>query len=464
MDSIGGYRIIRRLGSGSRADVYLGHAGRRPDGTPELAAVKVFKDGTPDEAIDAEITALSRLGHPHIVRLLDLATGPRNTPSLILQRLEPSGLARLLADRRSLEAGEAVTILAPLVAAVSELHRLGVTHGRIGPAAVLFDATGAPVLSGFGASTVITPGDGQPITPAQLDANAGVSTDLDALTALVRSVLARVVDPAVRAGDFSAWVAEQRRVPGYPAQLARGLFAFSDAVPVNFSPDATQAVVPHRFDVGRAVSPVVDAPERTGAAEWTARQAERLPEWLVDRLAGTVDAIRRVRRRVWLVAGSGLLAVVVAITLAQVPEAAPRAGNADATVDALTVPVQPVAPSVAAGDDPVAAAVALLERREQCLRERSILCLDTVHQADSAAWHADATRIQGVEDGGELDEDVFAGSGVSIIDRMGDTVLLAVDPGLGEPSGNATASVLMIRTEAGWRIRSLLEGAAPFVG
>ena len=465
MESIGGYRIIRRLGSGSRADVFLGHAGQGPDGKPELAAIKVFRDRTHEEGVDSEITALSRLNHPHIVRLLDLATGPRDVPCLILQRLEPSGLVRLLADRRTLEAGEAVTILAPIAAAVAAMHRAGVTHGRLGSAAVLFDSTGAPVLCGFGAADAATAEQGRPRTPAQLDEHPGVAADLDALTVLVTSVLSHVPDPAARADEFARWVGEQRRVAGYPAQLERGLFAFADPAPVTFSPEAVQPSVPHRFDWGGPDRSAVDTPAGPAVADWLAQLTGKFPTWLpdglVEGLAGVPNAIRRVRRRVWVVAGIGVAAMVVAILLSQLPQAETQNPG---PADGERIPVQPVAPSVAESGDPVTAALALLERRGQCLVERSILCLDAVHQADSAAWHADASRIQNVQEGGELVGDAFAPDNVTIIDRMGDTVLLAVGPADAASSGNVTASVLIIRTEAGWRIRSLLEGAEPLGG
>ncbi|HEU4808965.1 MAG TPA: protein kinase [Homoserinimonas sp.] len=480
MESIGGYRIIRRLGSGSRADVFLGHAGHEPDGEPRVAAIKVFRDRGAEPEIDAEITALSRLSHPHILRMLDLATGPNDLPSLILQRLEPSGLARLLAERGSLGAGEAVTILAPLVAAVAAMHQAGVTHGRLGPAAVLFDGSGAPVLCRFGAADSLAPDGAHPVTPAQLDEDPRVAADLDALARLVALVLGRVRDPDARADEFTRWVGEQRRNADYLAQLERSLFAFAEPGPVAFAspPPST----PHRFDLRGVDGETPDSTESVSVnpagggvqqridrfplppvvSEWIAGESRKLPDWLVSRLAGVVGAIRSVRRKVWVVAAIGLAAVVAAIVLTQWPTNASEQATSFPEVEEATEP--PVAPSVAGGDDPVAAAMALLELRAQCLAERSILCLDTVHQPDSAAWQSDISRIQGVQEGGELTEDAFAPGSITLVDRIGDTVLLALGPGEQQQPGNATASVLMIKTEAGWRIRSLLEGSAPLGG
>jgi hypothetical protein len=46
---------------------------------------------------------------------------------------------------------------------------------------------------------------------------------------------------------------------------------------------------------------------------------------------------------------------------------------------------------------------------------------------------------------------------MSLIDRMGDTAIVALRSSDDEAT-NEPASVLVIRTEAGWRIRGVLEG------
>lgn len=488
MESIGGYRLVRRLGSGSRADVYLGHAGRSPSGTPQLAALKVFQPHVPEDSIDAEISALSRLRHAHIVRLIDLATGPRNIPCLVLQRLEPGGLPRLLADRRDLEAGEAVTILAPVAAAVSAMHRAGIAHGRVGTQAVLFDEAGAPVLSGFGGAGLISTGPisglgDRTVTGAQLDGDVRVAGDRDALAALAVTVLGRVRDASPQLAKLVDQLGLRTDGADDVADLEHRLFALAAPLPVRFASPAAENPVPHRLDLGEhrvsGQAPQVlsaAAPESLPAdsgwssqlalppeiENWLGKLWAQAPDWLVSRLAVLQTAVRSVRRRVWVVAGVGLLAVATAVAIAQLPSGeqpstASAAGGP--TASATTAPVQLTAPLAAASDDPIVAAEALLELRAQCLRDRSILCLDAVHAPGSAAWQADAALIQAVQDGGEIGVDRFEAAGsLVLIDRMGDTALLAIRV---EAPENATASVLMIRTEAGWRFRSLPGGVAP---
>ena len=64
-DTVAGYRIIRKLGSGSRADVFLGHAG---GAEPRTAALKVFLPSTAPESVDAELRALTAASHAHTVQ------------------------------------------------------------------------------------------------------------------------------------------------------------------------------------------------------------------------------------------------------------------------------------------------------------------------------------------------------------------------------------------------------------
>jgi len=57
-DTIAGYRILRKLGSGSRAEVYLGHAAAlASSGVNATAALKCFRADAPDESIFARSAA-----------------------------------------------------------------------------------------------------------------------------------------------------------------------------------------------------------------------------------------------------------------------------------------------------------------------------------------------------------------------------------------------------------------------
>ena len=81
-----------------------------------------------------------------------------------------------------------------------------------------------------------------------------------------------------------------------------------------------------------------------------------------------------------------------------------------------------------------------------------MLCLDGVDQQASQAFDTDAELISGIQAGGEIpDAAAIDYSAITLVERLGDTALL----GLGRNS--KPASVLVIKGEAGWRIRDYLE-------
>lgn len=398
-ETVAGYRIVRKLGSGSRADVFLGHAG----GTePRTAALKVFHPATPLESIDAELRAITAANHAHTVQLRDLSGGADGRPVLVLKRLELGSLAQLLTQRGQLAAGEAVTILAPLAAAVVAMQASGVTHGAITAGRVLFRESGAPVLTGFGYAAV------------------GSTTDVDrrALAALTASVLERV--PV--AAQVRQWLSTLVSYPeSFPEQLSEHVFALAAATPVRFAPDSAPADrVPQRTAVG---TPVVE-PVETPAPRWWEPHLARVPE--------------RFRKPKWLAIGAGALTLVVAIAI-------PTGGSAEELTPTA-------APTVAATgavveDDPVEAFTTLARVRNDCIRDLSILCLDAVLQSDSAAMANDVELIRSIErgDGGSP---VIEPVEIALDERMGDAALLSY------LDNEQPASVLMIKTQAGWRIRS----------
>jgi serine/threonine protein kinase len=168
---LAGYRLVRRLGSGARSQVYLGR------GRDRTVALKVFASDVSRESVGAELDALGRHESPHLVRLLDIASDAEGTPILVLERLTQGSVATLLAERDDLECGEAVTILAPLAALVGELAAAGVAHGRLSTGSVHLGAEGQPVVLGLGHCELFER-DG---TMAALDVQPGAVADREAL-------------------------------------------------------------------------------------------------------------------------------------------------------------------------------------------------------------------------------------------------------------------------------------------
>ncbi|HWU46835.1 MAG TPA: protein kinase [Humibacter sp.] len=105
-------------------------------------------------------------------------------------------------------------------------------------------------------------------------------------------------------------------------------------------------------------------------------------------------------------------------------------------------------------DDPVAAASALFDARSRCLRGRSAACLASVDERTSPVYADDVDRTARTSTRDAGDEADYAQFGVSLIERIGGSALVALSP----PSGATDAepaTALVIKGEAGWRIRQI---------
>lgn len=428
---MGRFRLVRLLGSGARSRVFLGHDGAT------TAAIKVFRPGATPESIDDEIAALSSASHAHVVRVREVGTAATGLPFLVLERLESSSIATLLASRPAVAAGEAVTMLAPVIAAVGALHSSGVAHGSIAPARVLFRASGAPVLTGLGRATLFVP----PSSAAMLSSSRPVLEDRLALSRLVQSVVLRCEND----GGLGVWLSACERdgfPDGFTESLLSRVFSLGQPTPV-------RVVVP--VEPPTAVV-VVASPEPRSMGFLSALRSRLPAEHSVE---SVLSAVRTVRRPIWVAAGIGVSSLVAVLLL--VP---PSTGEASSST-----PGAPGSPrqdseeerpeSAVMKDDPGVAFAELLAERSRCIRDLSILCLESVAQSGSAALNDDAALIRSIEraETTGIVADVEAAS-IVLVERHGDAALVSYE--LGEK--REPASALLVKGEAGWRIRDYLAG------
>jgi serine/threonine protein kinase len=145
---IGIYELLAELGEGTSATVYLA---RTPKG--ELVAVKVLRaqDASNDEArerFSREALMAGRIGHPAIVRPLDVGED-HGLPYIVMEYVAGMSLReRLLAG--PLAVPEATRILAQIARAMHAAHAAGVIHRDLKPANILLDRAGKPHVSDFG--------------------------------------------------------------------------------------------------------------------------------------------------------------------------------------------------------------------------------------------------------------------------------------------------------------------------
>jgi serine/threonine protein kinase len=142
--NIGRYRVVRRLGSGAFATVWLAE----DDVLESSVAVKVLADNWahhPDirARFDQEARIMRRADSARLVRVLDIGELPDGRPYLVM----PYAAGGTLADRLAtgpLPVPDALRIAASIARAVAILHGVGVLHRDLKPSNILFESATDP--------------------------------------------------------------------------------------------------------------------------------------------------------------------------------------------------------------------------------------------------------------------------------------------------------------------------------
>jgi beta-lactam-binding protein with PASTA domain/tRNA A-37 threonylcarbamoyl transferase component Bud32 len=146
----GRYRVIRRLGSGGMANVYLAE-------DTELGrsvAIKVLdekhaKDEQFVERFRREAKNAASLQHPNIVSIYDRGEA-EGTYYIAMECIEGRTLKELLVARGPLPVDQAVAYARQILGAIRFAHRKGIVHRDIKPHNVLVDADGRLKVTDFG--------------------------------------------------------------------------------------------------------------------------------------------------------------------------------------------------------------------------------------------------------------------------------------------------------------------------
>ncbi len=198
---IPGLTLVRRLGGGGFADVYL----YEQKALGRNVAVKVLRANASTEDVQRQFTAESRLmaalsDHINIVTIHDAAIASDGRPYLVMAYCPGLNLA----DRYKSEqipVSEVLSIGVQLAGAVETAHRQGILHRDIKPANVLTAAGGRPALTDFGISVAMgvlheeeSVGLSIPWSPPEMLSDAPTGdhrADVYSLAATVYTLLAR---------------------------------------------------------------------------------------------------------------------------------------------------------------------------------------------------------------------------------------------------------------------------------
>ncbi len=173
---IGAYRIIREIGKGGMAVVYL--AERADDQYRKRVAIKMLPPGTKKDEIlrrfRNEQQVLAALDHPSIVRLLDGGSTEDGLPYLIMEYVEGVRIDEYC-DIHRLSIAERLQLFRAVCLAVQYAHETLVIHRDLKPSNILITKEGVVRLLDFGIAkvlnaqwspdTTLTRTDWRPMTP-----------------------------------------------------------------------------------------------------------------------------------------------------------------------------------------------------------------------------------------------------------------------------------------------------------
>jgi serine/threonine protein kinase/tetratricopeptide (TPR) repeat protein len=155
---IGPYQLLRRVGSGGMATVYL--AIRADDQYKKYVALKIILPALANEELlrrfRNERQALAALDHPNIVRLLDGGTTEDAIPYFVMDYVEGTPIDAY-SDAHRLSTDERLHLFLPVCSAVSYAHKGLVIHRDLKPGNILVASDGTPKLLDFGIAKLLNP-------------------------------------------------------------------------------------------------------------------------------------------------------------------------------------------------------------------------------------------------------------------------------------------------------------------
>ena len=154
MDTVGPYRILRRLGAGGMGEVFLADdpkfgrqvALKRP-------SARAGDSPAADERVRQEARAVGALSHPNIAAIFDVFDVD-GRPHIVMEYVEGETLAQVTA-RGPVELSRAVDISLQLVDALVEAHAHGVVHRDLKPGNIILTAADRVKVLDFGLAKMI---------------------------------------------------------------------------------------------------------------------------------------------------------------------------------------------------------------------------------------------------------------------------------------------------------------------
>ncbi|MGA7078855.1 MAG: protein kinase, partial [Terriglobales bacterium] len=155
---IGAYRVVREIGQGGMAVVYLGE--RDDQNYRKQVAIKMVKPGIDTEQVlhrfRNERQTLAALDHSNIVKLLDGGSSEDGSPFLVMEYVEGLPIDQYC-DLYKLTVDDRLRLFCEVCSAVQYAHEKLVIHRDLKPANILIAKEGVPRLLDFGIAKLLNP-------------------------------------------------------------------------------------------------------------------------------------------------------------------------------------------------------------------------------------------------------------------------------------------------------------------
>lgn len=158
-EQIEGYTIIKKLGSGTSAVVYLVE-----DKSGQKAALKLLRSSAIDthfrQRFDSEQYILSRLNHNNIARLIEGGISENGTPYVVMEYVDGTPID-IWCKKNKLSVRKRIRLFQDVCRAVHYAHQNLLVHRDIKPEHVLITTSGEIKLIDFGIAKLLEPNESE---------------------------------------------------------------------------------------------------------------------------------------------------------------------------------------------------------------------------------------------------------------------------------------------------------------
>ena len=160
LESIGPYRLIRKIGEGGMGQVWLAE---QLEPIQRQVALKLIRSGVFDDALlrrfQAERQSLALMDHPAIAKVFDAGATPNGQPYFVMEFVAGESITAYC-DRKKLPILERLEVFIKVCEGVQHAHQKATIHRDLKPANILVvevDGKPSPRLIDFGLARAVAP-------------------------------------------------------------------------------------------------------------------------------------------------------------------------------------------------------------------------------------------------------------------------------------------------------------------